>query len=336
MNNIIKISALALAMSFSFMAANADNDVSYAIKQVQKLDLGVNMPNAPYRETEVDVNIDDNVRDRVMMNLIKVREKAWDDNAHITSWLVEKPTPVREYNKDHHNYYMGPGKDSYANEFGYSYELEKMAIQRAFELTLTGPSGYRPDNFSDETFYITSSTRDESIREKFNEGPHMRVVNDFEFTVDEMFENLVFGKDGNPGLYEEYKNSKGSTFNIVMPMLMSQPTFVSVGYGQVHNPKTGKTAAVLLYGYDPIQGDKKDFNGTYKMSYGNPKYEPLPEATEKALKKAIKDAESQIAVVENLQQNFPKTISKVQDKLYKLLNDAKATLEEAYELVPVK
>lgn len=80
MKNIIKISALALAMSFSFMAANVDSNVIYASKQTQKLDLGINMPNTPYRETLVEVEVNDKVRNQVIKSIEDIRAKAWDDN----------------------------------------------------------------------------------------------------------------------------------------------------------------------------------------------------------------------------------------------------------------
>lgn len=333
MKNLVKVTALALAMSFSFMAANVDNDVSYASKQVQKLDLGVNMPNAPYRETLVEVEVNDKVRNQVIKSIEDIRAKAWDDNIVIYSRLTsDNPMKVRDFAEE---YYNNPSKEAYIDEFYYSYDIERMAIQKAYELTLTDISDYRPDNFSDNTFYVTRGSGDHTYRYRFADSMAFNFVNEKDFTVEEFLEASTYG-DEVYRPYDVYKNTNGAEENVVLPMLMSQPTPVAIGFAKVHNTENGRSAVVMAYAYDQPVGDKQDFVGQYKMSYGNPKYQPLPEATEKALKKAIKDAESQIAVVENLQQNFPKTISKVQDKLYKLLNDARATLEEAYGLVPVE
>ena len=153
MKNYKKLAAATLAISFSLLGANVIvNNVSLASeeKSAPIANLEITQSNAPYQESVVKLNQNDATRDQVINQLKAIRSKAWDDNVSLEGAADGKTATIR----DVANYYYpegNPSKEDYVNKYEYSLELEHLALQRAYELTLTGDSQLRPDDSSYET-----------------------------------------------------------------------------------------------------------------------------------------------------------------------------------------
>lgn len=331
MKKIVKVTALTLAMSFSFLGTNlvSPANVSYASEQVARFDYPANQPNAPYQEHVVKLSANDATRKEVLDGFRNIRAKAVEDNLKIYD---EQIGSYRSLDQFIENYYYN--KDSYINKISYSYELEKLAIQRAYELTLTGNDQNRPGGYSVDTLYRTFKSGDGDYRQYLAAGPHIWWVEDYDFTIADNFSELGEGPDS---YYEKLKKAGGvDDNNLASYILIDSPTFLSVGYAKVHNVETGKTAALFAIGYDPVAGEKVDYVGDYKLSYGRKNYKALDKKSEDGLRKSLNAAKLQVDSVTYLMINYPETISNVSGKLYELREKAERLIDQAYNYIPVE
>ncbi|WP_394019628.1 hypothetical protein [Anaerococcus cruorum] len=152
MKNFKKVTAAALAISFSFLGGSIvnANNVSFASSQVKELDLGVTLPGGPYREDIVTLNQSKATREEVMSYIRAIRKRAWDENAPYSADGYTSMNVQDLYDPDSDEGWQTSNK-GYEYRFIYNEELEKLAIQRAYEYTLTNGDSQRPDGSSIST-----------------------------------------------------------------------------------------------------------------------------------------------------------------------------------------
>lgn len=330
MNNFKKITAAALAISFSFLGASVigESNVSFASenKTAPKVNLDIQPSNVPYQESVVTLNQNDATRQAVLNQLRDVRSKAWDDNLSL-QWDDDGSTKkIRDIYNDFTGDYNN--KEGYVNAYGYSLELERLALQRAYELSLTGSSQERPDGTSFETLNYKG----------LNLGLHSWVYDDYENDIspEKLFDTLLYNKDVEGGNgYKRFIEANGSyeTTGSVYNMLMFHPTFMGVGYGQVKNPETGKNFGVIAYDLDPFffaNGPKKvDYVGDYTMSFGNPNFKKSSKESLDRLEASVKKAKQTIAGAEVLTKAMPNFAEKNSRALNNLIENQRIIISKA-------
>lgn len=333
MNNFKKITAAALAISFSFLGASVvgESNVSFASenKVAPKVNLDIEPSNAPYQESVVTLNQNDATRQAVLNQLREVRSKAWDENLEI-QWGYDS-RKVRdiyyEWNEEDSN-----DKEGYVNAYSYSLGLEQLALQRAYELSLTGSSQERPDGSRYEMLNYKGLTL---------VGSHYWIYNDYEDDISPelLFDTLLYNKDieGGNG-YEKFKKSNGSyayeateTTHSAFDMLRYGPA-MGVGYGQVKNPETGKNFAVIAFDLDPFYYDepkKVDYVGDYTMSFGNPNFKKPSKESLDRLEASVKKAKQTIAGAEVLTKSMPNFAEKNSSALNRLIENQRIIISKA-------
>lgn len=329
MKKFKKVTAAALAISFSFLGTSVigESNVSFASenKTAPKVNLDIQPSNVPYQESVVTLNQNDATRQAVLNQLREVRSKAWDENLKL-QWDDDGST--RKI-RDIYNEFTGNSndKEGYVNAYGYSLELERLALQRAYELSLTGASQERPDG-----------TRYETLNYKgLNLGLHSWVYDDYENDISPeiLFDTILYKDIEGGNGYKRFIETNGSyeTTGSVYDMLMFHPTFMGVGYGQVKNPETGKNFAVIAYDLDPFffdNGPKKvDYVGDYTMSFGNPNFKKASKETLDKLENSVKEAKRTIAGAEILTNSMPNFGEKYGYELGRLIENQKKIISKA-------
>ena len=331
MNNFKKITAAALAISFSFLGASVigESNVSFASenKNAPKIDLGIQQSNAPYQESVVKLNQNDATRDQVLDQLKAIRSKAWDDNVTLEGAKDGKTSTIR----DVVNYYYpkgNPSKEEYVNKYEYSLELERVALQRAYELTLTGDSQLRPDGSSYKTMYFKD----------LRLGKHDWICYDYgeKISPERLFDNILYNNDkkGENG-YQRLidKNGAYDGNDSVYSMLLYRGSMgLGVGYGQVENPKTGKSVAVIAFDKGPFFNDKVekvDYVGDYTMSFGNPNFKKSSKESLDRLEASVKKAKKTIAGAEVLTKSMPNFAEKNNYALNNLIENQRIIISKA-------
>lgn len=329
MNNFKKITAAAIAISFSFLGTSVvgESNVSFASenKNAPKVNLDIQPSSAPYQESVVKLNQNDATRQAVLNQLRDVRSKAWDENLKL-QWGDDGNTKKI---RDIYNEFTGDSndKEGYVNAYGYSLELERLALQRAYELSLTGDSQERPDGTSYETLNYKG----------LNLGLHSWVYDEYENDISPeiLFDTILYKDIEGGNGYKRFIETNGSyeTTGSVYDMLMFQPTFMGVGYGQVKNPETGKNFAVIAYDLDPfffVNGPKKvDYVGDYTMSFGNPNFKQFSKERLDKLEKSVKNAKETIEGAKILMQKMPKFAKEHGNELNKLIEKQNKIIDKA-------
>lgn len=320
MKNFKKVTAAVLALSFSFLGASvtSESNKSYASQSqsAPKIDLGVSQANYPYQESVVTLKQDDAIRQQFMDHIVELRTKAWNDDL-IVPWYGEGENTKSV--RDIYIQWSDGDPEWYKNAINYNYGLEKLALQRAYELTLTGDSQNRPDGSNFNTMYY----KDYSLG---NADTFWVFDEKNEVDVDTFFE--IFASDKK---YNEFKNSKGSMENAILETLvMYQPTQLSIGYGQVTNKETGRSFAVVAFDLDPyVWADEENYVGEYTMSFGNPNFKKASKETLDKLENSVKEAKRTIAGAEILTNSMPNFGEKYGYELGRLIENQKAIISKA-------
>ena len=117
-------------------------------------------------------------------------------------------------------------------------------------------------------------------------------------------------------------------------MLIYSPPHIGVGYGQVENPKTGKSAAVIAFDdKDPFffldKVEKVDYVGDYRMSFGNPNFKKSSKESLDELEKAVEDAKETIEGAKILMNKMPNFSKKHGDELNQLIEEQNKLIDKA-------
>lgn len=328
MNNFKKITAAALAISFSFLGTSVvgESNVSFASSEVKELDLGVTLPGGPYREDIVTLNQSKATREEVMSYIRAIRKRAWDENAPY-SIDGDKTMHVRDLYDPDDEYGWQTSNKGYEYTFIYNEELEKLAIQRAYEYTLTNGDSQRPDGSS------ISTLKSENI--SYDAVYEMWAYDEIELTPKKSFDIWLnrkdeFGRTSYDNLVESdgfVNNHNYAAYNLI------QDYPQEIGYGEVYNPNTGKSYAVLLM--QPVdvlqyEVDKDtEYVGQYKMHIGNKNYKKSSKESLDKLEASVKKAKQTIAGAEVLIKSMPNFAEKNSYALNNLMENQRIIISKA-------
>lgn len=328
MNNFKKITAAALAISFSFLGTSVvgESNVSFASSEVKELDLGVTLPGGPYREDIVTLNQSKATREEVMSYIRAIRKRAWDENAPY-SIDGDKTLHVRDLYDPDDEYGWQTSNKGYEYTFIYNEELEKLAIQRAYEYTLTNGDSQRPDGSS------ISTLKSENIG--YDAVYEMWAYDEIELTPKKSFDIWLnrkdeFGRTSYDNLVESdgfVNNHNYAAYNLI------QDYPQEIGYGEVYNPNTGKSYAVLLM--QPVdvlqyEVDKDtEYVGQYKMHIGNKNYKKSSKESLDKLEASVKKAKQSIDGAEVLIKSMPNFAEKNSNALNNLIENQRIIISKA-------
>lgn len=328
MNNFKKITAAALAISFSFLGTSVvgESNVSFASSEVKELDLGVTLPGGPYREDIVTLNQSKATREEVMSYIRAIRKRAWDENAPYSAdgYTIMNVQDLYDPNSDEGWQTSNKG---YEYRFIYNEELEKLAIQRAYEYTLTNGDSQRPDGSS------ISTLKSENIG--YDAVYELWAYDEIELTPKKSFDIWLnskdeFGRTSYDNLVESdgfVNNHNYAAYNLV------QDYPQEIGYGEVYNPNTEKSYAVLLMQPVDIQQYEVDkdteYVGQYKMHIGNKNYKKSSKESLDRLEASVKKAKQTIAGAEVLIKSMPNFAEKNSNALNNLMENQRVVISKA-------
>lgn len=322
MKKFIKISALALSLTFIGIPSSLDPAYASSPYKLERLDLGLNTGNVDYQEDIVSLNQTKEVKEATLAYIRKVRAMMWDADIPYT-YGRENPnnTTLRELAKNEG--YLD--KEAYVNGISWSNIVERAAIQRSYEqsydISINRPDGTRAPSLTDEVRILCSAESAGGIR--YN-------------TATEYFDNLnLTSKDAPRSDYNLLVKSNGvellgntKLFDILDPRIKH------TGFAIVTVKGKGRYYAHDFSGVNPNSTENMTgYVGDYILYIGDPatRKEPkgLPDDVRKGLETAISKAQAQIDIAENLMTNYPNTVKNVRGKLERMIAESKDLIEEA-------
>ena len=327
MKTIRKVTAGGLALAFALVGANSlvNSEVTYAAKETKKevLDLGVSQIGGEYKEKTVNINPNNIRYEQFLMDVADVRASMWDQNILYTlDDTNEEGTSIRDVAKA--NGY--PTRDAYVNGLTWSNDLERIAIQRSFEQTFTGLGSQRPDGSSFETATINGNKSDMELLSSNKIDPIVR-----EAVGQWSFGNLE--KLNNKSVLDYLKKAKGvrGELNSNLHDLLN-PTYKYAAYAEIEEIEHGTTFVSAEFAKDIKNNSDKlsDIRGGHILSIGkkSTKDKGLSEEEKSDIRQAINKAKTEIKAAEDLIENYPKTVSRVKDKLTKIIGESKDLIKE--------
>lgn len=332
--NIKKIASLAFALSLSIGASQALNhNVAYAAES-KYLDLGVDTGSVSYQEYTFYLNQTEASKNEALAEVREIRSKLWDENVIYT--LNDSGNPKSERLQDVAKAYGYRNKNDYVNGLTWATDLEKIAIQRAYEQTITGMSHKRPDGSSYSSItaksgirpsgeILASSTSLENPAKAFDQwsfAPRKKYNNKSEY-------QLLLESNG------VFNSANGHLHNIL------NPQFKHLGFAALNNTNSKWNYAVGIFSFKESSVSEASVNlsGDYTLHVGTGKKQPelIPAEKEdksdadkrKMLEKAIEDAKFQIQIAEDILNNYPNTVKNVRGELIRLIDKSKALIEKA-------
>ena len=322
MKKIKNIVALTLLASLSANAVGLVNPASSSISYAStKLDLGFSTNSPTSQTVTLNLKQDQATRDQALAAIKKIRSEVWDKNVPFS---MEESNPNNKCIRD-----FWESKEEFVNSIYISPDLELIAVQRLFDVSITGFDFNRPDgsNFRD----LRTPNGNVSWGEGLASHPQT-------MSVDEAFGIWSFKKlDGYDGKssYDKLVESNGvrTSENFVLHSMLS-PINPFVGFAYTDTP--GKNYATLEFVPDTFGNvETKNFVGEYTMDYGKAAKKELDPETRASLEKAIYENKLQIDAVNFLLENASNKIKHVRDKVERLLKESEELIKEAEKLLGI-
>lgn len=333
---------MSLAISFAIMVSAFVGATTSCASE--GLDLGVNIGNMKLPQRSLRLNQSQASKEAALNEIKKIRSRAWDENIYYTHEANNsKVYRIRDIAK----MYKNRSKEDYVNSIYWSIELEKIAIQRAIEQTITGLSHTRADG----------SDWDSARSNGVEANAEILAMNSSTMQPSLAFDQWSFRKfNGNKSEYDYLLASKGvGTAENGHLHAILDPGYFFVGYADVNNTGSGLNYAVGEFATNANKSETSTgLVGDYGFSRSNsstilleklgqakasnptkeqPTNNKLSKETREKLEKAVKDSKKQIDAANYLMKNFPKTIAKVYDKLVNLIKIANDTIASAETLL---
>ena len=324
-----KILALALLSSLSVnslaLVSPQSENIAYAS---QNIDFGISTKNFESKTITLNLKQDEANKSQTLAAIRDLRAKMWDENVPYISDANSNPKnmKLRDYLKT-----KGiTSKEAYVNSINWSTDLEKIAIQRIYEVTQTGLSHLRPDGSDCATATLPNGTRTYAEILAYNSDP---------YTPAKAFNQWAFGKRSNYGGKSEYDlllesngvyNNGNAHLHIILDpeyntMGLSinnstDPNFVGVEFGYANNSGSNATGLV----------------GEYTMYFGKAKPETNPKKDKKLskesrekLEEAVRKNKIQIEAAKLLMRMAPKKVANVKDQLLNLIKESEDLIKMA-------
>lgn len=333
MKNTKKVLAIALLASLSVNSLGFVNPQSEKIAYAsEKLDFGVSTKNFESKAVTLNLKQDEVNKSAALAATRELRGKMWDENVPYISDADSNPKnmKLREYLKT-----KGiTSKEAYINRTKWSTDLERIAIQRMYEVSLTGLSHQRPDGSDCATAVLPSGTRTYA---------EILANNSDSYTPDKAFNQWAYGKRANYGGKSEYellKESNGvyNNGNAHLHIILD-PEYDHMGLSIIYSG--GLNYVGVEFGYANNSGSNATgFVGDYTMYFGKADVEESPkkdkkltEEQRKKLEKSISENKTQVAAVKLLFETSPKKVEKVKDQLLALMAKSEKLIQKAEKML---
>ena len=269
------------------------NNVFYASSSVTSSSSSYIPSDSAYREDTIYLKQDENLKREILDTIKEIRSDIWDENVYYASSPEDVgKTGIREIAKR----FGYNTKSEYVNAIKWNSELEKYAIQRAYENFLTDGSFYRTDGEDPEEAAIKIFGEDSREYNLWFRGDLTGQRAIYMWTVDKY--EVLDNKSEYDLLLElkwDLSEDNKHLHNILHPLV------TQVGFAKVKNSKNGKTYGVMVDGHD-LAGSQKvtGYVGNYKYYVGDPNAADLSKDTKDQLRLSIKQSEIQLQALENI------------------------------------
>ena len=326
MKKLSKIVALTLLASLSANSVGLVNPASSSISYAStKLDLGFSTDSPTSQTVTLNLKQDQETRDRALALMKKIRSEMWDKNVPFTGG---DENIRNEGIRDYYLRWYGSSKEEYVNSIHMSSGLELIAVQRLFDVSLTGFDFNRPDGTYFESFVTPEG------HSSWGEGLAKSIGT---MSVDEAFDIWSYQKlDGFDGksMYDKLVESNGVRTPENYPLhSILDPVNTYAAFAYTDTPD--KNYAVIEFVGNITDKEVKNFVGEYTMDYGKPAKKELDPETRASLEKAIYDNRIQIEAVNFLLEHSPNKIKHVRDKVERLLKESEQLIKEAEKLLGI-
>lgn len=340
MKNIKKMAALTLALSFSFLGqASLINPVdSYAKKEslaIQNADLGVDKGKGEYIEETINLKQSQDEIEYFLNEIRDIRSKLWDSNI---PYVSVSPDGTKSESK---NLRESAEKSGYTTMKDYAFglkwrtDLEKIAIQRAFEQKYSDSSDTRPDGSNFKSATINGIHSDVEIVSKTNlHGNNMKASSQWSFAKDQtgqsQYDKLLAA------------NGKLTPESFELHTLLN-PGIKYIGYAQVADEETNTLYEVVELSYD--MNSKMDSSndqvtnlvGPYTLSIGDKNYKEDKDKTQKdkleKLKISYQKAQEILKGAEILKESMPNFSNENSAKINQLVEKQKEVIKKAENIL---
>lgn len=336
MKNIKKMAALTLALSFSFLGqASLINPVdSYAKEEslaIQNADLGVDKGKGEYIEETINLKQSQDEIEYFLNEIRDIRSKLWDSNI---PYVSVSPDGTKSESK---NLRESAEKSGYTTMKDYAFglkwrtDLEKIAIQRAFEQKYSDSSDTRPDGSNFKSATINGIHSDVEIVSKTNlHGNKMKASSQWSFAKDQtgqsQYDKLLAA------------NGKLTPESFELHTLLN-PGIKYIGYAQLADEETNTLYEVVELSYD--MNSKMDSSsdqitnlvGPYTLSIGDKNYKEDKDKTQKdkleKLKISYQKAQEILKGAEILKESMPNFSNENSAKINELVEKQKEVIKKA-------
>lgn len=333
MKNCKKI-ALSLALSFTLLGASP----AFA---APRLDLVENTGNINFSEGTFNLKQDENLKNQVLDEVRVVRSRLWDENILYTLDADANTKGERLQDVARANGYTS--KEAYVNGLTWSTELEKIAIQRAYEQTLTGLSHQRPDGTNNYTVIslngiqpsaeiLASSTNSQSPKKSFGQWsyePSKRKNNKSEY-------DLLKEAKG-------VSNADNGHLHIILDPELKHIGFAALNTNAKWNYGVGifdfdiagnnQASANLVGSFNIYAGDIKNAPKTDNKTVAPAKTTELSAASIEKLKNSVINAKRTIAGAELLMKTMPQFAKENGAKLNQLIENSQKIIDQAEKIL---
>lgn len=336
MKNIKKMAALSLALSFSFLGqASLINPVdSYAKEEslaIQNADLGVDKGKGEYIEETINLKQSQDEIEYFLNEIRDIRSKLWDSNI---PYVSVSPDGTKSESKNLRESAEKSGHTTmkdYAFGLKWRTDLEKIAIQRAFEQKYSDSSDTRPDGSNFKSATINGIHSDVEIVSKTNlHGNKMKASSQWSFAKDQtgqsQYDKLLAA------------NGKLTPESFELHTLLN-PGIKYIGYAQLTDEETNTLYEVVELSYD--MNSKMDSSndqvtnlvGPYTLSIGDKNYKEDKDKTQKdkleKLKISYQKAQEIIKGAEILKESMPNFSNENSAKINELVEKQKEVIKKA-------
>lgn len=321
-----KVLALTLLLSLPVNAmgfAGNDNEaISYA---ASTLDFGINTDSFESKALTYNLKQDEANKMASLKARNKIRSEMWDRNVPYCydETTNKNNTKLRDYLKS-----VGiNSKTEYLNQTKWSTGLEKIAIQRIYEVSTTGLSHLRPNGSDCYTASLPGGVRTYA---------EILANNTDTLTPERAFNQWAYSPRNNYGGKSEYdmlleSNGVYSNGNAHLHLILD-PEYDHMGLSIIN--ASGINYVTVEFGYADQTGNKATgLVGDYTINFGkkanNKGNKASLDEIKERLRQAIDYNKTQVNSAKFLLENAPKTVAKVKDKLESQIKKAEEIIEKS-------
>lgn len=332
MKNFKKL-ALSLAFSFAILGANP-------VFAASRVDLGVNTGNVAFSEGTFNLSQDEANKNQVLSEIRAIRSRLWDENIFYT---LEESNARGERLQDVAKANGYKDKNAYVNGISWSNDLEKIAIQRAYEQTLTGLSHKRPDGSSQKTTItkngiypgaeiLASSTDPENPTKAFAQWsfePSKRKNNKSEYQLLKEAKGVSNAENGHLHIIldPELKHIGFSALNT------NDKWNYGVGIFDFEIANNNESSVNLSGNYNLYSGDIKNAPKAEEKTANPVKSNEVSPASLEKLRESIKNAKQTIAGAEILMRTMPQFAKEHGQTINSLIANAQSIIAKADKIL---